>query len=142
MDGSIVGIGAFYSGKNYLRLSTELVWQVLHFYPLTIVPTLLWRTLQLQALMPAPAKNMHYVANFAVRAEMQSKQIGCSLLCYQQEIAKQLGRDIYALDVSVANLRAQAFYERLGFKVIRRQQFKGKKGSVADTLRMEMPVNR
>lgn len=140
LDGSVVGIGAFYNGEPYLRLSAELVWQVLHFYPLNIAVTVLRRMLQLKVLMPEPAKNMHYVANFAVRADMQGQQIGTALLCKQQEIARQLRRDTYALDVSVANPRAQALYQRLGFKVIKRQQFKGKKDAVADTLRMEMPL--
>lgn len=140
LNGSAVGIGAFYSGENYLRLSAELVWQVWHFYPLHIIASVLYRMTQLKSLMPEPAKNMHYVANFAVRADMQSKQIGTSLLRYHQEIAKQLGRNIYALDVSVANPRAQALYERLGFKVIKRQSFKGKKNAVPDTLRMEMSL--
>jgi ribosomal protein S18 acetylase RimI-like enzyme len=141
LDDAVVGIGAFYSGVEYFRLSAELVWQVSLFYPLKWLPRVLWRMLQLKSLMPEPAKNMHYVANFAIRADMQNQKIGTALLQHQQEVAKQLGRDIFALDVSVDNPRAQTLYEGLGFKLIKRQKFIGKKGCVADTLRMEMSLH-
>lgn len=140
VNDAVVGIGAFYSGHDYLRLSLGLVWQVWHFYPLSFIPGVLWRMLQLKTLMPEPPKTMHYVANFAVRTDMRGQQIGTSLLHNQQAVAKQLGRVSYALDVSVDNPRAQALYERLGFKIMKRQLFKGKKAAVADTLRMEMQI--
>lgn len=141
LNAEIVGIGAFYNGYDYLRLSVGLVWQVFRFYPLRFVPFVLWHSTQLQSLMPKPAYNMHYVANFAVRADKRGQGIGTALLNYQQNIAKQLGRKIYALDVALDNPKAQALYERLGFQAIRTQKFNGKTGSVPDTLRMEMCIH-
>jgi ribosomal protein S18 acetylase RimI-like enzyme len=140
LDKSVVGIGAFYSGGDYLRLSIGLVWQVFRFYPLILVPFVLWHILQLKALMPPPTRAMHYVANFAVDEQLRGQGIGTFLLRYQQDVAKQLGRSIYALDVSVENPRAQALYQQLGFRVIRLQRFSGKVSVVADTKRMEMSL--
>jgi ribosomal protein S18 acetylase RimI-like enzyme len=141
LDNAVVGIGAFYNGHEYWQLSIELIWQVLRFYPFKYIASVLWHIHQLQKLMPKPSADMHYIANFAVRADMRSHNIGTSLLLRQQSVAKQLGRTSCALDVSVDNPRAQALYERLGFKAIKRQKFNGKKACVADTLRMEIPLD-
>ncbi len=137
----VIGIAAFYSGQEYLRLSTELVWQVFRFYPFKDIPCVLWHMHQLQSRMPKPEKTMHYIANFAVRNDMRSQKIGSTLLLYQFKRAKDLGRTVFALDVSVDNPRAQALYERLGFKIMKTNSFTGDKSKVADTIRMEMAIN-
>ena len=138
VDDSVVGIGAFYSGKDYLRLSIGMVWQVLCFYPLPTVPRVIMRLLQLQALMPAPGRDTYYVAHFAVLANQRSQGVGSALLSYQQSVARRLGFKKYALDVAIDNPKALALYQRLGFKQMAQQRFPGRIGQVPDTLRMEM----
>ena len=137
----VIGIAAFYSGQEYLRLSTELVWQVFWFFSFKDIPRVLWCMHQLQSRMPKPSPKMHYIANFAVRADMRGNNIGSTLLLNQLTIAKNLGRTVFALDVSVDNPRAQALYERLGFKAVKINKFAGDKSKVTDTIRMEMPIN-
>lgn len=134
----VVGIGAFYSGHEYGRLDRQTAWQVLRFYPLPALPGVVRRARQAQALMPRPPGHMHYVANLGVHPEARSLGIGSALIRQQQAVARQLGRQVYALDVSVGNPRGQALYERLGFAVTARQHFPGPPGAVPDTRRMEM----
>jgi ribosomal protein S18 acetylase RimI-like enzyme len=138
LDGQVAGIGAFYSGHEYGRLSQELIAQVLRFHPLLSVPRIIRRSLQLKALMPPPSRRTHYVAYLGVRPDLRSQGIGAALLRHHQDVARQLGRSKYALDVSVGNPRGQALYERLGFKPTREQHFPGPAGAVPDTRRMEI----
>jgi ribosomal protein S18 acetylase RimI-like enzyme len=140
LEDKVVGIGAFYNGDDYLRLSIGLIKQILQFYPLHIVPQVFWHSLQLQSLMPKPSQDMHYVANFAVHADKRGQKIATAMLDKQYTVAQQLGRKIYALDVAVDNPRAQLLYERLGFHSVKKQKFAGKSSCVADTLRMERRI--
>lgn len=140
-NNTVIGIAACYSGDDYLRLSLELISQVVHFYPPQSVPYVLWRMHLLQSRMPKPGKLMHYVANFGVRSDMRGKHVGSTLLLNQIITARELGKIVMALDVSVDNPRAQTLYERLGFKAVRLNKFIGDKKKLADTVRMEMPIN-
>ena len=137
----VVGIGAFYSGHEYRRLSWGLVLQVLHFYRSTITPRVLWRGLQLKALMPPPAHDMHYAANLGVRPELQGLGIGTFLLNQQEAVARSLGRKSYALDVFVDNPRAQQLYERIGFALAGEQHFSGPVGQISDSRRLEKNIS-
>jgi ribosomal protein S18 acetylase RimI-like enzyme len=140
LDGQVAGIGAFYSGHEYQRLSNRTVLQVLRFYPLRLAPRVIHRALQLKALMPAPPRTMEYVANLGVRPDLRSRGIGAALIRDRQAVAVQKGRRTYALDVSAKNPRAQALYERLGFAVTGAQRFPGATGRVPDTRRMELSI--
>lgn len=138
LDGEVVGIGAFYSGHDYGPMTQALLLQMLRYYPLSAMPRLLRRSLQLKAVSPPPSRRTHFIANFGVRPDLRSQGIGAALLRHQQQVGRELGRAKYALDVSVANPRGQALYERLGFRVTREQRFPGPGGAVPDARRMEM----
>ncbi|HSW12325.1 MAG TPA: GNAT family N-acetyltransferase [Solimonas sp.] len=140
LDGRVVGIGSFYSGQEYGALTQRLLLQMLRFYPLTAMPQLVKRSLQLGKMSPAPSRRTHFVANFGVRPELRSQGIGAALLHHQRQVGRQLGRIKFALDVSVANPRGQALYERLGMMVVREQRFPGPAGAVPDARRMEMSL--
>jgi len=85
---------------------------------------------------------MEYAADLGVSQGMRSQGIGAALLDRQKEIARGKGRLVYALDVSVNNSRAQALYERLGFRVTGLNRFRGSGNapSVPDTRRMELSL--
>lgn len=140
LEQRVAGIGAFYSGHEYARLSNEVLLQMLRYYPLRAVPGLLRRALQLKAMMPPPQRDMHYIAHLGVNPALRSHGIGAALLCQQQRVARELGRRRCALDVSVLNPRGQALYERLGFVVTGAQHFRGPAAAVADCRRMELPL--
>ena len=138
-DGRIAGIGAFYSGHEYNSLSMGTGKLIFKFYgPLKFLPVVR-KSFDTLSLMPPPGKNMEYVSNLGVAEGMRSKGIGTALLTHQMEVARSKGRQVYALDVSMNNSRAQQLYERLGLKVTGENRFRGPKGSgVPDTRRMEL----
>lgn len=115
----ILGIGAFYSGNEYQRLSLGSTWQVVRYYPVKEHFGMLRDFLHVGRWMKAPPRRMDYVANLGVSEAARGRGVGTALLEYQKQRAIEKGRSLYALDVADNNPRAQALYERLGF------QFKG-----------------
>jgi len=85
-------------------------------------------------------KDMEYISNLGVASDLRGRGIGGTLLNHQKELARNNGRGVYALDVSVNNPRAQKLYESLGLKVTRENHLNGFMGcrTVPDTRRMEM----
>lgn len=140
LDGQVVGILAVYNLSSYVRLTLGHLGQLWRFYPASSLIDLTSRGTHLQSIMPPPNQTTHYVAHFGVVEAMRGKGIGRSLLAHQHKKAQELGRTIYALDVSVENPRAQALYECFGFSVTAENEFSGPRGTVPNTRRMTMPV--
>jgi ribosomal protein S18 acetylase RimI-like enzyme len=139
LDGKVAGIGAFYDGKMYNRLSIGSFPAIVSTYGIGTIPVMV-RSLQSMTLMPPPAKDTMYISDLGVKPEFQSCGIGRALLEYKREEAGKKGYRHFELDVSVNNPRGQALYERLGFKLIREQKMRGNtKGKyVPDTRRMRI----
>lgn len=117
-DGRVVGIGAFYSGRDVTRLDTELsltLWRA--FGPRGVLPALR-RGLQLSTLMPSPDRATSFVAQLGVAPDVRGQGFGTMLLRHQIRRARREGFERCALDVATTNPRAQALYERLGFRVV------------------------
>ena len=140
VDGVPVAISAGYDFASYLRLSVEHTLQVWRYCPRSFFVPMMKRGWQLRSLMPSPSMSMHYLANFGVAKALRGRGIGRAMLEYQRLVARRLGRQTMALDVSTENPRAQALYQRFGLTVTHQNTFAGPDGRVADTLRMEMPV--
>jgi ribosomal protein S18 acetylase RimI-like enzyme len=140
LNGQVVGIVAVYNLSTYVRLTLGHLWQLWRFYPASSLIDLTTRGAHIQSIMPPPDQTTHYVAHFGVAEWQRGRGIGRSLLAYQYKKAQELGRTIYALDVSVENSRAQALYESFGFSVTAENEFSGPPGTVPNTRRMTMPV--
>lgn len=140
IQGRVVGIAAFYNFTDYIKLTLEHLWQLWHFYPASSFTDLVNRSMHLKSVMPPPSQSVHYVANFGVNPDFRGMGIGTSMLDHQCSLGLALGRNQYALDVSVDNLRAQALYNRYGFIDHAENQFSGPLGVVPNTLRMIMPL--
>ncbi len=54
----------------------------------------------------------------AVRDDLQGKHLGRELVAFAQETAKQAGKGGIQLTTHLANIRAQALYEAMGFRQI------------------------
>jgi len=141
VDGVLGGLGLFYDHREYQRLSNQLAWQVLRFFGLTTIPRVVLRLLSTTALMPPPSPGMHFVANLGVRSELQGRGVGTALLEHQMDVGRSLGRTIFALDVSAANPRGQALYERLGLRVVSERAFRHPE-ILHNQRRMEMALAR
>lgn len=127
----IQGIGAFYSGHEYSRLSLGTTWQVMRYYPLKEHFGMLRDFMHVGRWMVAPPKRMDYGANLGVAESARGKGVGSALIEHQKQVAIKKGRSIYALDVADNNPRAQALYERLGFQLKSEVSFTGPDRGIA-----------
>lgn len=141
-DGRVVGVGAFYSGRDEGRLTLGFVRQVLGFYPLHAALGVIRRALEVAPMMKPVRRNMLYVANFGVAPECRGQGIGARMLNWQLAQARARGFAIYALDVAVTNPRAQRLYEGIGMRVVRERRFRGdrRRSPVPDCRRLELTL--
>ena len=142
-EGKVVGAGAFYSGKDDLRLTAGFVRQVLSFYSLGAALGVIKRALEVAPMMKPLTKDMLYVANFGVSPECRGQGVGAAMLNFQMAEARKQGFKRCALDVAVTNPRAQKLYEGIGLKFVRETAFSGdrKRSPVPDSRRLEMLLN-
>lgn len=140
LDGEVAAVAASYNYSAYARLCLGHLAVVWRLHAPAAFVSALRRSLQLQALMPAPGQAMHYLANFGVREDLRGRGVGSAMLEYQLACARRLGRSVFALDVSVANPRAQALYGRLGMRVTALHEAPACGGRVPATRRMEMSL--
>lgn len=115
VDGNVVAVGTAFDGNAALKYFLAMGRQIASFYGLaafSVIP----RGLQVESIIQPPKGCLHYIAHLGVDASMQGKGIGSKLVEYLMEQGRKDGKTQTALDVSVLNPRAQALYERLGFK--------------------------
>ncbi len=117
VNGQVIGIGACFSGREALGFTPAAARQILSFYGVRHLFNVSRRGLQVESVVEVPKGPLHYIAHLGVAPDWRSKGIGGRLIEHFLAQGKELGRTIAALDVSVANPRAQALYERLGFVV-------------------------
>jgi ribosomal protein S18 acetylase RimI-like enzyme len=98
------------------------------------------RGLRVESVIRPPERACWYVGNLGVRAELRGRGIGQALVEYLLEIGREWGFAVAGLDVAATNPRAQALYERLGFRVTheRRSRLANAHATVADHRRMEV----
>ena len=142
-DGKVVGIGAFYSGKDDLRLTVGFVRQVLSFYSFGAVMGVIKRALEVAPMMKPLDSELLYVANFGVSPECRGQGVGAAMLNFKMAEARKQGFKRYGLDVAVTIPRAQKLYEGVGMKFVRERNFRGdyKRSPVPDCRRLEMLLN-
>ncbi len=115
VDGKVVAVGTAFDGEATLKYFLAMGRQIVSFYGLaafTVIP----RGLQVESIIQPPKGRLHYIAHLGVDPSMQGKGIGSKLVEHLMEQGRNAGKTQTALDVSVLNPRAQALYERLGFK--------------------------
>lgn len=142
-DGKVVGTGAFYSGKDDLRLTVGFVRQVLSFYSFGAAMGVIKRALEIAPMMKPLDADLLYVANFGVSPECRGQGVGAAMLNFKMAEARKQGFKRYGLDVAVTNPRAQKLYEGVGMKFVRERNFRGdaKRSPVPDCRRLEMLLN-
>lgn len=139
-EGRVIGVGAFYSGHDEMRLTLGLIRQVFAFYPFGAALGVIRRALELGPMMKPLTNDMWYVANFGVAPECRGQGVGAAFLNFQMAQARKHGFKRYALDVAVTNPRAQKLYEGIGLKFVRERVFRGDRtrSPVPDLRRLEM----
>ena len=119
--GQVVAAVAIYSAAEYNRYSLNVILDLPRAYPPQAWLKVISCSLKTKRWMPPPRRNMDYVANFGVAADVRGQGVGQQLLSFGLERARARGKTVYALDVAVTNPRAQALYERFGMQVVGEQ---------------------
>ena len=123
IDNQVVGVGAFYSGRDSLRLDLGDSWTALRFYGPLQVMKVAQRAGHLESVIPPLASDAGLIIQLGVSEEFRGCGIGKALIQYQIELARRIRLRKCVLDVAVTNPRAQALYARLGFKVVQESEW-------------------
>jgi len=117
-DGEILAAGAAWDATCTFAFMRAATRQILGQRGLLSGAAVIGRGLAVERVIRPPAEGELYLAHLGVRAERRGEGIGTALV--RQLLAGAVpGRHRRAsLDVAVTNPRAQALYERLGFRVI------------------------
>jgi ribosomal protein S18 acetylase RimI-like enzyme len=139
LDGEVVAVGAGYGGESGLAFMLAAARQILAHYGPRHAAGVIARGLQVERVIPPPARRWHYLAHLGVAPALRGKGVGQQLIVHLIAQGRAQGRQRLVLDVAVSNPRAQALYERLGFSVTaqRRSKLVRDRAAVPDHRRME-----
>jgi ribosomal protein S18 acetylase RimI-like enzyme len=116
-EGRIVACGAGWQGGGGWRFWLTTARPVVAYMGLRGTPAAYRRGMQAEAVMPGPERHEYYVGHLGIDPALRAQGIGENLIAALLTPARTKGARVAVLDVSVENPRAQALYERLGFRV-------------------------
>jgi ribosomal protein S18 acetylase RimI-like enzyme len=116
-------VGLSTRGEPYAGGLLGTDWDPRPYVELLGWPGAMWAIWSLRMADRRPRPDELYVDGLAVVADARGQGIGTRLLAEVQQVARTLGKDFVRLDVVDTNPRAQALYERLGYRVTRVQSF-------------------
>ena len=115
-DGQVVAAGTVFGGEANLGYLLAATRQILGFFGLGAFGVMR-RGLQLERIICPPPRKTLYLAHLGVAPTLRGEGLGSQLIDHFLQIGRSSGLPMAALDVSTANPKAQALYERLGFRV-------------------------
>lgn len=115
-DGLVVAAGTVFGGEVNLRYMLAATRQILGYFGLGSAGVIR-RGLQLEKIICPPPRKTLYLAHLGVTPTLRGEGLGSQLIEHLLQIGRRSGLPVAALDVSTANPKAQALYERLGFNV-------------------------
>lgn len=116
-NGQILATGTAYSGRDTLAYGLRSDRQIIARYGLGAALGVLGRGLAMERLLPPPPRNTWYLAHLGVAAQARGQGFGQQLIDHLEQQGRAAGFERVALDVAVSNPRAQALYERLGYRL-------------------------
>ncbi|MFC4765655.1 GNAT family N-acetyltransferase [Dyella koreensis] len=139
LDGQVVAVGAGFGAETHWPFTLAAARQILGYYGLRHAPGVIARGLRVEAVIPPPSGDMHYLAHLGVAPALRGRGIGRALIDYLVAAALTDGRQRMVLDVAVSNPRAEALYARCGFTMTgeRSSALANAQGSVPGHRRME-----
>jgi ribosomal protein S18 acetylase RimI-like enzyme len=117
-QGQVIGIGACFSAKSSLAFMVAVIPQIIRFYGILRGIRVIRKGLKAEQLFQLPSANKNYFAHLAIAPEWRGHGIGSQLLRHFLDRSRAEGQTHAVLDVSVQNPRAEALYQRLGFKTL------------------------
>jgi ribosomal protein S18 acetylase RimI-like enzyme len=141
-DGVVCGIGSGFDGRQTLGFTLANARQILSFYGALDAWSVMARGLRCETVIRPPSAGQYYVCHLGVAPELRGQGLGVRLVTHLLAEPARARSMEAALDVSVDNPRAQALYERLGFRVetTRVSKLRNSFGAVADHRRMTCPL--
>ncbi|HJS71975.1 MAG TPA: GNAT family N-acetyltransferase [Acidimicrobiia bacterium] len=119
--GQVVGVGAGYTGEAALAFTLSAARQIARHYKMA-APGVIARGLRTERVIEPPGRDVQYLAHLGVEPTMQGRGVGTILVEHLIELGRSAALARAELDVAVTNPRAQALYERIGFRVIEERQ--------------------
>jgi ribosomal protein S18 acetylase RimI-like enzyme len=123
VNGEVVGVGAFYSGRDGARLGLGNLWTALRFYGPQNIMKVAQRAAHMESIIQPAEADAGFISQLGVKEDFRGCGIGTAIIQHQIELARKVGLRKCTLDVATTNPRAQALYERLGFKVVRENKW-------------------
>jgi ribosomal protein S18 acetylase RimI-like enzyme len=117
MNGRPVGMMISYPGRGLGRKGIRMAAQVPSILGARGLARFLYRALPL-ALDGEGRPGEYHINNIAVLPSVRSRGLGTRLLQYAEERAADAGLSRCSLSVAISNERAQALYERLGYRML------------------------
>lgn len=114
--GQVLAIGTAYSGRDTPAYSLRALQQIFACYSPLQAVAVVGRGLQMERLIPPPARDVWYLAHLGVHPQAQGQGLGQQLIGHLQALGQAAGFRVVALDVAASNPRAQTLYERLGYR--------------------------
>ena len=137
-DQKVVGIGAIFSHERAKKFTIKDIFKIIKFYKWYAF-TIIIRGLKIERIFQLPKKNEFCIGHIGVSEKERGQGLGQQLIEFIMQQTNHKPEEYFVLDVSVKNPRAQALYERMGFKVRRNviSKLKNKHGIVVNHFRME-----
>lgn len=135
----VVAVGAGYGAETKWPFTLAAARQIISHYGWRRGPGAIARGLRVESVIRPPDGDMHYLAHLAVLPELRGQGVGHALIDHLIGLARDAGRRRITLDVAASNPRAEALYQRTGFRVAieRKSQLASECGRVVDHRRME-----
>jgi ribosomal protein S18 acetylase RimI-like enzyme len=143
-DGQVVAVGAVFDSDAVLRFTVAAARQILRSYGVLAGAGVVFRGLRVERIIRPPRAGEYYVCHLGVREGLRSRGIGAALLEHLLRMARADRHQRATLDVAVGNPRAQALYERTGFRVnaLRPSGLRRRMASVPGHRRMSIALPR
>ncbi len=137
-EDKMVGIGSVFDAKMASGFTVADAMNIFRFYKWASFGAV-QSGLKVEKLILLPKKQEIAIAHLGIEPSMQGKGLGTKLIELLQAKANKTADSIWVLDVSEENPRAKALYDRLGFKVTKKNNstLKNKYSYVANHFRME-----
>lgn len=117
IEDEIVGVGAGFGEADLSGAMLRGIRHVLLLYGVVGGVRVVRRALQVERVVQPPRGDAHCIAHLGVAPAWRGKGIGSLLLEHLFQQGRARNRALAVLDVAVTNPRAQALYERHGFRV-------------------------
>jgi len=137
LNGELVGVGSVFNGKRAKQFTKKDFLNIVNFYQINSLPVLI-KGLKTEQIIKLPKKNEICIAHLGIAENYRELGLGRKLIAFLMQASNPKSINRFVLDVSKENPKAQSLYERLGFKVMKKNYSKLKNsfGHVANHFRM------